>query len=127
MTGKHKFFRCEHCGNMIGLIADKGVPLVCCGEEMAELVPNTVEAATEKHLPEVTKTECGIKVQVGSVVHPMEEAHYITFIYVQTENGGQRKILKPGMEPKHEFCFVDYKPIAVYEHCNLHGLWMTEL
>ena len=127
MVRKHKFFHCQHCGNMVGLIVDKGVPLLCCGEKMAELTPNTVEAATEKHLPEVTKTENGITVQVGSVVHPMEEAHHITFIYVQTENGGQRKNLKPGMMPNHEFCFVDDKPVAVFEYCNLHGLWVTEL
>jgi len=127
MSGSHKFFKCSHCGNMVGLIDDKGVPLVCCGEAMDELVPNTVDAAKEKHLPEVTTTECGITVQVGSVPHPMEDAHHIAFIYVETEKGGQRKVLKPGMEPKCEFCFADDKPVAVYEYCNLHGLWVTKL
>jgi len=112
---------------MVGLIEDKGVPLICCGEQMEELIPNTVDAATEKHVPMVTKTETGIAVQVGSVPHPMEEAHYIEFIYVQTEHGGQRKALKPGMEPKHDFCFINDKPTAVFEYCNLHGLWKTEL
>lgn len=127
MKGNQKFFICNHCGNIIGLIVDKGVPMVCCGENMVELVPNTVEASNEKHLPEVTVSGDGISVQVGSVPHPMVDAHYIPFIYVETENGGQRKCLKPGDSPNASFRFVDDKPIAVYEYCNLHGLWKTEV
>ena len=127
MNCNHRFFRCEHCGNMVGLIDNKGVPLVCCGTPMTELVPNTVDASQEKHVPQVTKTETGISVQVGSVLHPMEEAHHITFIFVETENGGQRKCLKVGAEPKHDFTFIDDKPVAVYEYCNLHGLWKAEI
>ena len=127
MSGKQRFFICNHCGNMIGLIKDKGVPMICCGEEMAELVPNTVEASTEKHLPSVTVTGDSISVQVGSVAHPMEEEHHIAFVYVETERGGQRKCLKVGEEPKLAFSFKDDKPIAVFAYCNLHGLWKTEI
>ena len=127
MSGKQRFFICNHCGNMIGLIKDKGVPMVCCGEEMAELVPNTVEASTEKHLPSVTVTGDSISVQVGSVAHPMEEEHHIAFVYVETERGGQRKCLKVGEEPKLTFSFKDDKPTAVFAYCNLHGLWKTEV
>jgi len=94
---------------------------------MTELVPNTVEASTEKHLPAVTKTADGIDVGVGSVPHPMEEGHHICFVYVQTENGGQRKCLKVGAEPKCSFSFKDDKPVAVYAYCNLHGMWETKL
>jgi len=98
---------------------------------MTELVPNTVEASAEKHLPVTTDitTDCcvGIKVQVGSVLHPMEEEHNIAFIYVETERGGQRKCLKAGEEPKLDFCFSDDKPIAVYAYCSLHGLWKTDV
>ena len=127
MTGKQRFFICEHCGNMIGLIKDKGVPMVCCGEEMVELIPNTVEASAEKHLPAVTVSGDSISVQVGSVPHPMEEAHHITFVYIETQRGGQRKAFNIGEEPKLDFCFSNDKPVAVYAYCNLHGMWKTEI
>jgi len=94
---------------------------------MTELVPNTVEASTEKHLPDVTVSGDLINVQVGSTPHPMEDAHHITFVYIETERGGQRKCLKVGEEPKLLFNYVDDKPIAVYTYCNLHGLWKTEI
>ena len=125
--GKQRFFICEHCGNLMGLIEDKGVPMICCGQAMTELVPNTVEASTEKHLPAVTVSGDSINVQIGSVPHPMEDAHYISFVYVETENGGQRKCLKAGNEPKVSFSFLNDKPLAVYAYCNLHGLWKTEV
>jgi len=127
MCGKQRFFICEHCGNMVGLIQDHNAPLVCCGDKMKELVPNTVEASQEKHLPAVTVTGNSLSVQVGSVPHPMEEAHSITFVYVETEHGGQRKCLKVGDAPALTFSFSEDKPIAVYAYCNLHGLWKTEL
>ena len=127
MRCNQKFFICNHCGNMVGLIQDKGVPLVCCGEKMSELVPNTTEASVEKHLPAVTVAGDSIKVQVGSAPHPMEEEHHITFVYVETESGGQRKCLKIGEDPAVAFAFSDDKPIAVYAYCNLHGLWKTEI
>ena len=127
MGGNHRFFKCEHCGNLTGLILNKGVPLVCCGEKMKELVPNTAEASTEKHLPSLTVSVSGIEVQVGSVPHPMEEEHHITFVFVETENGGQRKCLKPGSAPRCAFSFIEDKPVNVYAYCNLHGLWLSEV
>jgi len=126
MCGKQRFFICQHCGNMVGCIQDKGVPMVCCGDEMTELVPNTVDASAEKHLPAVTVSGDRISIQIGSAPHPMEDAHHITFVYAETEQGGQRKCLKPGKEPKASFAFIDDKPIAVYAYCNLHGLWKAE-
>ena len=127
MCGKHKFFRCELCGNMIGMVLDEGPVVVCCGKPMTELVPNTVEAAVEKHLPVVTSEGNSVTVAVGSVPHPMEDAHHISFVYIATENGGQRKCLAVGDEPRASFAFVDDKPIAAYAYCNLHGLWKTEI
>ena len=112
---------------MIGLIEDKGVPMVCCGEEMAELVANTVEASLEKHLPDISLSGDSVNVKVGSVPHPMEEAHHISFVYVETERGGQRKCLKIGEEPQTSFVFSDDKPVAVFAYCNLHGMWKTEI
>ena len=127
MQWKKKFFVCNHCKNMIGFIDNKGVPLMCCGAKMTELEPNTVEASQEKHLPAVTVSGNSINVQIGSVAHPMEDAHNISFVFVETERGGQRKNLKPGETPKVTFSFADDKPIAVYAYCNLHGLWKTEV
>ena len=127
MCGTHKFFICTHCGNMLGLIESKGPPVVCCGENMKELLPNTVEASVEKHLPAVTVSGDVIHVQIGSAPHPMEEGHHITFVYVETAHGGQRKCLNVGAVPAASFCFADDKPVAVYAYCNLHGLWKTEL
>jgi len=124
---ERKFFICKRCGNIARLISDKGGPLTCCGESMSELVPNTVEASTEKHLPVLIVSGNSISVQVGSILHPMEEAHHIAFVFVETEKGGQCKCLKIGEEPKLAFSFMGDKPIAVYEYCNLHGLWKTEI
>jgi len=127
MYSNQKFFVCKHCGNMVDLVQDKGVPLVCCGENMERLEPNTVEASVEKHLPAVTVSGDSISVQVGSVPHPMEDKHHIAFVYVETQRGSQRKCLKVGEEPKLNFSFSDDKPIAVFAYCNLHGLWVTEV
>ena len=127
MCGKQKFYICKQCGNMIGLIEDKGVPMMCCGEAMTELVANTAEASVEKHLPSVTVSGDKISVKVGSVPHPMEEAHHISFVYVETQRGGQRKCLKIGEEPQLSFSLSDDKPLAAYAYCNLHGMWKTEI
>ncbi len=122
-----KFYICEHCKNLVAMIQDSGVPMMCCGQKMTALVPNTVEASGEKHIPVVTVEDGSVHVNVGSVNHPMLSEHYIEWIYLQTENGGQRKELKPEDVPSVTFCLGDDKAVAVYAYCNLHGLWMTEL
>jgi len=127
MSKSQKFFSCGHCGNVAVLVVAKGGDLVCCGEKMRELVPNTVEASREKHLPAVEEIDFGIRVKVGGVPHPMQEDHFIDFIYVKTERGGQRIKLDVGDSPEAEFCFADDKPTEVYAFCNLHGMWKTEL
>ncbi len=126
-SNEQKFFICEHCKNIIGLIQNKGVPLVCCGEKMVELVANTEEASEEKHIPQVEVQGNKITVKVGSVLHPMEEEHHITFIYLETVKGGQRKSIEIGEEPIVEFMVVNDTPLAVYEFCNIHKLWKTEI
>ena len=123
----NKFYRCNHCGNLIGMVHDAGVPMMCCGEKMEALVPNTVEASAEKHLPVVTVDGDTLKVAIGSAAHPMVEEHFIEWVYVQTERGGARKALKPGEAPEVSFAMGGDKAIAVYAYCNLHGLWMTKL
>lgn len=124
MIYEKRFFICKHCGNLIGMIHSSGVSVVCCGDPMTELVPNTVEAAHEKHVPVITVEGNTVSVQVGSTPHPMEEAHYIQWIYIKTERGGQRKRLKPGDEPKASFVLTaDDRLVGAYAYCNLHGLW----
>ncbi len=121
-----KFYKCNHCGNVIVKVVDAGVPVVCCGEKMVELVPNTVDASGEKHLPVVTVLDNNsIKVEVGSVHHPMLPEHHISFVYVETENGGIQVNLKD--KPEAVIYLGEEKAVAVYEYCNLHGLWKTEL
>ena len=121
-----KFFKCNHCGNVIVKVVDAGVSVMCCGEKMVELVPNTVDASGEKHLPVVTPLENNsIKVEVGSVNHPMLPEHHISFVYVETENGGIQVNLKD--KPEAVVYLGEEKAVAVYEYCNLHGLWKTEL
>ena len=127
MFCKQKFFICKGCGELVGIVHDKGAQLLCCGEKMTELVPNTVEASVEKHLPEVAVSGDGVSVKVGSVPHPMEEAHNISFVYVETERGGQLKCLNAGETPALSFSFSGDKPVAAYAYCNLHGLWRTEI
>lgn len=123
----NKFFICRHCGNIIGMIYASGVPVVCCGEEMEELVANTTDGAHEKHVPVVEVKGNVVDVKVGSVAHPMVEAHYIQWVYLETKHGGQRKALKPGDAPHVTFTVIDDEPVAVYEYCNLHGLWKTDI
>ena len=119
-----QFFRCKHCGKIIAIVKGKPVPTICCGEAMEEIVANTEDAAHEKHIP-VVKVEGNIvRVEVGSVLHPMLEAHYIEWIALETKNGNQRKVLKPGEAPVAEFAIIPGdEVVACYEYCNLHGLW----
>ena len=124
---KVKFFRCNHCGNIITMVIDKGVPVMCCGEAMEKLKANTTDAATEKHVPVVKTEGHKVFVEVGSTLHPMTEEHLIQWINLETEKGGQLKTLTAADEPKAIFCLGEDKPVAVYEYCNLHGLWKTEL
>ncbi len=123
-----KFYRCETCGNIITKLNDSGVPVVCCGQPMKELVPGAVDGAVEKHVPAVTVEGNTVKVQIGEVEHPMVEGHYIQFIALETSVGAQIKYLKPEEKPVAEFTLADgAKAIAVYEYCNLHGLWVKEI
>ena len=122
-----RFYVCEHCGNIVGLIHNAGVPMMCCGQKMTELTPNTVEARVEKHLPVVTVDGDKVTVEIGSTPHPMLEEHHIVWVYLQTDRGGQRKCLEIGAEPKVTFALADEKPVAVFAYCNLHGLWKTDV
>lgn len=121
---EQKFLRCEHCGNVMAVVTDAGVPMMCCGQKMTELIPGVVEASREKHIPECSFEDGKLKVFVGSVAHPMAPEHYIEWICVQTKKGFAVKRLEPGKEPKACFKICDCDEVeAVYAYCNLHGLW----
>lgn len=123
-----KFYRCKHCGNIIVRVEDAGVPVVCCGEKMEELVANSTDAAGEKHVPVVSVDGNAVDVKVGSVPHPMMEAHSIKWIVLETKNGYQIKYLDYTGEPSASFVLSDDdSAVAAYEYCNLHGLWKCEL
>ncbi len=125
---KVKFFRCQHCGNLMYAAEDSGVPMICCGEKMQELVANTVEASVEKHLPVVSVNGNEVIVKIGSVDHPMIETHLINWVYLETNEGGQIKYLSPDVEPAVGFTLnFGETAVAAYAYCNLHGLWKTEI
>ena len=124
---EQKFLICEHCGNMVAMVKDKGVPVMCCGQKMTELVPGTTDAAVEKHVPEYSVDGSKVNVKVGSVEHPMLEEHFIQWVCLETEKGSQIKYLKPGAKPEAVFTLNDDRLVAVYEYCNLHGLWKAEV
>ena len=119
-----KLLKCAICGNIITHVKKSGVPVMCCGRKMEELVPGTSDGAAEKHVPVIKQDGNKVVVEIGSVEHPMVDAHYIEWIILETEKGVQRRNLNPGEAPKAEFVLADYdKVVAAYEYCNLHGFW----
>ena len=119
-----KFLYCKRCGNIVAVVDEKGGTIVCCGEPMSELIPGTVDASAEKHVPTFEKQGNKVIVKVGEVAHPMAPEHYIEWISLATKFGNQRKLLKPGQEPCAEFALLEGDEVlAVYAYCNLHKLW----
>ena len=123
-----KFLRCNHCGNIVSVVEEKGGTVTCCGDKMQELVANTTDAATEKHVPVIEIDGQSVKVTVGSVEHPMVPEHFIGWIALETMQGNQRKVLNPGDKPVAEFALSDGdEAVTAYEYCNLHGLWKADV
>lgn len=121
---EQKFFICEHCGKIIAVVKESGVPVMCCGQKMKEIIPGSTDAAIEKHVPVYTVENNIVKVKIGEVEHPMLSEHYIEWVSVQTKQGNQRKLLVPGAAPEVCFALCEGDEIeAVYAYCNLHGLW----
>ncbi|MEE3497851.1 MAG: desulfoferrodoxin family protein [Ruminococcus bromii] len=120
----YKFYLCKHCGNIITMVKDCGVPVVCCGEKMHELVPCSTQAAVEKHMPVYKIDGNNVFVTVGENAHPMQEEHYIQWVALVSKQGLQVKNLKPDQNPDVCFALLDGDEVeAVYAYCNLHGLW----
>jgi superoxide reductase len=118
-------YKCDICGNIVELFISGGGPLSCCGAPMQLREENTVDASKEKHVPVIEKGDGKVTVKVGSVAHPMEEAHYIQWIEIIDGNKVSRQMLKPGEAPEATFCVKSNKVIA-REYCNLHGHWKAE-
>lgn len=121
---EQKFYICKHCGNIIAFVKSSGVPVICCGEKMSEIIPGTTDASVEKHLPVYTIEDNKVSVIVGAAEHPMTTEHYIEWVSLQTKYGNQRKQLMPGDAPKVCFSICEGDEVeAVYAFCNLHSLW----
>ena len=121
---EQKFYICSHCGNIIAKVKDVGVPVMCCGQKMTEIIPGTTEASQEKHIPVYQVEGNIVTVRVGAVDHPMTAEHLIEWVSLQTKQGNQRKVLTPGQEPVVRFALCEGDEVeAVYAYCNLHGLW----
>ena len=121
---EQKFYVCKHCGKIIAVVKESGVPVMCCGQKMAEIVPGSVDAAAEKHVPVWTVEGNTVNVKVGEVAHPMLPEHYIEWVSLQSKCGNQRKQLRPGDAPEVSFALTDGDEVeAVYAYCNLHSLW----
>lgn len=125
MTEQKQIYRCNICGNMVEVVHIGTGRLVCCGQQMQLLEEKTEGTGPEKHIPVIEKTEKGVKVEIGSVPHPMEENHCIEWIEIIANGKVYRKMLKPGDKPEAEFNIDldDLKGINTREYCSIHGLW----
>ena len=127
MAEKNGIYRCNVCGNIVSMLVAKEPNVVCCGQPMELLKEKTEEEGNEKHVPVIEINGNNIKVKIGSVPHPMEDAHYIVLIQLIRDGkvvAGKR--LYPGQTPEAEFCLENTEGITARELCNVHGLWKSE-
>ncbi|NCC24641.1 MAG: desulfoferrodoxin [Deltaproteobacteria bacterium] len=125
MAKQYEIYKCEICGNIIEVLHGGAGELVCCGQPMKLMAEGTIDASKEKHVPVIEKTDTGFKVIVGSVVHPMEEKHYIEWIELIADGRSYKAFLAPGAKPEAEFC-IQAQKVTAREYCNIHGLWKAE-
>lgn len=124
---EQKFLKCEYCGNIVAVVKNVNDSIICCGEKMKQIIPGTIEASREKHIPDYVIQENKVIVNIGSIEHPMVPEHYIEWVSLQTKYGNQRKQLSPNQAPKVCFALCEGDEVeAVYAYCNLHGLWMNK-
>jgi len=124
MSMEHQFYICKQCGNITAFVKNSGVPIVCCGKKMVELIPGTTDASKEKHIPVWELSGDTVTVTVGEAVHPMEAAHYIEWVALSSDSGMQYRWLSFEDEPRARFALDEGDSVrAVYAWCNLHGLW----
>lgn len=122
-----RFLRCNVCGNIVAIVEDSGVPVVCCGQNMEALKAGATDGAAEKHVPVFTVKDNIVHVTVGEAEHPMTAEHYIQWISIRTDSGNQRRELKAGDAPKACFALCEgEKLLEVFAYCNIHGLWVAD-
>ncbi|MBW3021910.1 desulfoferrodoxin [Candidatus Woesearchaeota archaeon] len=124
MTKLNEVYKCNVCGNIVQMVHASQGQLVCCGQPMELLQEKTTDEGNEKHVPVIEKTDSGYKVKVGSVLHPMEEKHYIEWIELIADGKSYRRFLTPGTAPEAEFC-IEAETVTAREFCNVHGLWKS--
>jgi len=122
MAGKSEVYKCAACGNIVMVLHGGEGELVCCGEPMALMTANTVDASKEKHVPVIEKIAGGYTVKVGSAPHPMEEKHYIEWIELVADQKQYVQFLQPGEAPEATF-MIEAVEVSAGEYCNIHGLW----
>lgn len=126
MTKLREIYYCEICGNVVEVLNEGALSLVCCEQPMVKLEAKTEDSTTEKHVPYIEEAEFGILVKVGqNQAHPMLEEHYIKFIEVLTKNEVHRVELKPDMKPEAFFSLVKADVLEAREWCTVHGLWKS--
>lgn len=122
-----RFYHCNVCGKVVTVLSETGIPTVCCGQTMQEMVPNRKDASFEKHVPVFSVTDSAVSVRIGSEPHPMTEEHHIAWIGVRTGCGFQFAALRLGDRPEAVFALRPEERVeTVYACCNLHGLWCAE-
>jgi superoxide reductase len=125
MAKLKEIYKCNVCGNIVEIVHASTGELVCCGQPMELLTEKLQDAGNEKHVPIIEKTVTGVKIKVGSILHPMEEKHYIEWIELHADEAVYRKFLKPAEKPEAEFC-VTAKKLSARDYCNIHGLWTSK-
>lgn len=125
MTKVGQIYKCEKCGNIVEVLHSGDGELYCCGQPMVLLTADSVDAATEKHVPIIEKGKDSYTVKVGSAAHPMEEKHSIEWIELIDGNKIYRKYLKPGEKPEAVFDGIKSDNVSARAYCNLHGLWKS--
>ena len=127
MTKLFEIYKFEICGNITKIYHEAAGSLSCCGKEMVLQVENTTDAAVEKHVPVITKTEDGFEVKVGETLHPMTADHYIEWIELTVDDCWvTTAFLKPGDEPRITFKACNGKKVEAKAYCNLHGYWTAK-
>lgn len=123
-----KFYICPETQTVVEVVAGQPAPLTIDGKPMEELVPNSTDAAVEKHMPVLSVENGVLKVSVGEVEHPSIEKHWIPFVAVKAGDLVLRRSINATEKPVAEFPLGSYKgEVEVYAWCNLHGIWKATI
>lgn len=117
--------KCKTCGAMVKILKDctcENCGIKCCEEEMETLIPNSVDAAIEKHVPTYEKVEDEIFVKVN---HVMEKEHYIEWVALVKDNKEYVINLYPEQNAECRFKYIPGS--TIYAYCNKHGLWKKDV